>query len=96
VCYCPLGSIGQQDASQYPQAVLAFIPLTFSASWGSLTYTLIGGTAVGTVLALVFLPALYSSWFKVKPAVRAKNEAEQLVHLKSPLPEQGGRIRDHG
>ena len=48
-------------------AVLAFIPLTFSTFWGSLAYTLIGGTAVGTVLTLVFLPALYSIWFRVKP-----------------------------
>ena len=45
-------------------AVLAFIPLTFSVFWGSLAFTLIGGTAVGTVLTLVFLPALYSIWFK--------------------------------
>ena len=43
--------------------VLAFIPLTHSALWGSLAYTLIGGTAVGTALTLVFLPALYSIWF---------------------------------
>jgi hypothetical protein len=35
--------------------------------WGSLAYTLIGGTAAGTVLTLVFLPALYSIWFRVKP-----------------------------
>ncbi len=48
-------------------AVLAFIPLTFSTFWGSLAYTLIGGTAVGTLLTLVFLPALYSIWFRVKP-----------------------------
>jgi multidrug efflux pump subunit AcrB len=48
-------------------AVLAFIPLTFSAFWGSLAYTLIGGTAVGTLLTLIFLPALYSIWFRVKP-----------------------------
>jgi multidrug efflux pump subunit AcrB len=48
-------------------AVLAFIPLTFSVFWGSLAYTLIGGTAVGTVLTLLFLPALYSIWFRVKP-----------------------------
>src|SRR5713226_1441725 len=48
-------------------AVLAFIPLTFSVFWGSLAYTLIGGTAVGTVLTLVFLPALYSIWFKIRP-----------------------------
>ena len=31
-------------------AVLAFIPLTHSVFWGSMAYTLIGGTAVGTVL----------------------------------------------
>src|SRR5438270_7709568 len=48
-------------------AVLAFIPLTRSVFWGSMAYTLIGGTAVGTVLILVFLPALYAIWFRVKP-----------------------------
>ena len=35
--------------------------------WGSMAYTLIGGTAVGTVLILLFLPALYAAWFRVKP-----------------------------
>ncbi len=35
-------------------AVLAFIPLTQSVFWGSMAYTLIGGTAAGTVLILVF------------------------------------------
>lgn len=48
-------------------AVLAFIPLTHSVFWGSMAYTLIGGTAVGTVLILLFLPALYAAWFRVKP-----------------------------
>jgi len=48
-------------------AVLAFIPLTQSVFWGSMAYTLIGGTAVGTVLILVFLPALYAIWFRVRP-----------------------------
>jgi multidrug efflux pump subunit AcrB len=49
-------------------AVFAFIPLTFSVFWGSLAFTLIGGTIGGTVLTLVFLPALYSVWFKIRPA----------------------------
>ncbi|MGY4343751.1 putative RND superfamily exporter protein [Bradyrhizobium sp. GM7.3] len=44
-------------------AVLAFIPLTHSVFWGSMAYTLIGGTAVGKVLILLFLPALYVAWF---------------------------------
>jgi multidrug efflux pump subunit AcrB len=49
-------------------AVLAFIPLTFSVFWGSLAFTLIGGTIGGTALTLVFLPALYAIWFKIAPA----------------------------
>jgi multidrug efflux pump subunit AcrB len=48
-------------------AVLAFIPLTHSVFWGSMAYTLIGGTAAGTVLILLFLPALYAAWFRIKP-----------------------------
>jgi multidrug efflux pump subunit AcrB len=48
-------------------AVLAFIPLTQSVFWGSMAYTLIGGTAVGTVLILLFLPALYAIWFRIRP-----------------------------
>ncbi|MGH8351406.1 MAG: efflux RND transporter permease subunit [Pseudomonas sp.] len=48
-------------------AMLAFIPLTHSVFWGTLAYTLIGGTFAGTVLTLVFLPAMYSLWFKIKP-----------------------------
>lgn len=46
-------------------AILAFIPLTHSVFWGTLAYTLIGGTFAGTVLTLVFLPAMYSIWFKI-------------------------------
>lgn len=48
-------------------AILAFIPLTHSIFWGTLAYTLIGGTFAGTVLTLVFLPAMYAIWFKIRP-----------------------------
>jgi multidrug efflux pump subunit AcrB len=55
-------------------AVLAFVPLTLSSFWGPLAYTLIGGVLVGTVLTLLFLPALYAVWFEVRrpgaPAVQ--------------------------
>jgi Cu/Ag efflux pump CusA len=50
--------------------VLAFIPLTHSVFWGSMAYVLIGGTAVGTVMTLAFLPALYAIWFRVSPSDR--------------------------
>ena len=51
-------------------AVLAFIPLTRSVFWGSMAYTLIGGTALGTFITLFFLPALYSIWFGIKSETR--------------------------
>jgi len=51
-------------------AMLAFIPLTHSVFWGTLAYTLIGGTFGGTVLTLVFLPALYAIWFRIEPIVK--------------------------
>ena len=46
-------------------AMLAFIPLTHSVFWGALAYVLIGGVGVGTLLTLLFLPALYALWFRV-------------------------------
>jgi multidrug efflux pump subunit AcrB len=49
-------------------AVLAFIPLTTNVFWGSMAVTLIGGTIGGTVLTLLFLPALYAIWFRIRAA----------------------------
>ncbi|ELN9578450.1 MULTISPECIES: efflux RND transporter permease subunit [Enterobacter] len=48
-------------------AVLAFIPLTHSVFWGTLAWTLIGGTLGGTIVTLVFLPAMYAIWFRIRP-----------------------------
>ncbi|MBE8718285.1 efflux RND transporter permease subunit [Cellvibrio polysaccharolyticus] len=48
-------------------AVFAFIPLTQSVFWGALAYTLIGGTLAGTLLTLMFLPAMYAIWYKIQP-----------------------------
>ena len=47
-------------------AILAFIPLTHSVFWGTLAYTLIGGTLGGTIMTLVFLPAMYAIWFRIR------------------------------
>ena len=48
-------------------AVLAMIPLSRSAFYGSMAISIMGGLIVGTVLTLVFLPALYAAWFRVRP-----------------------------
>ncbi|MEG4683763.1 efflux RND transporter permease subunit [Enterobacter cloacae] len=60
-------------------AVLAFIPLTHSVFWGTLAYTLIGGTLGGTIVTLVFLPAMYAIWFRIRPAEqRVQRTAESV------------------
>ncbi len=67
-------------------AVLAFIPLTHSVFWGSMAYTLIGGTAIGTVLILLFLPALYAAWFRIKPAATDERLKEKQDSKPQRLP----------
>jgi len=47
-------------------AVLAMIPLSRSAFYGSMAVAIMGGLIVGTVLTLVFLPVLYATWFRVR------------------------------
>ncbi|VTU19062.1 Cation efflux system protein CzcA [Variovorax sp. PBL-H6] len=58
-------------------AILAFIPLTHSVFWGALAYTLIGGTFAGTVLTLVFLPAMYAIWFRIRPEDASRSLVEK-------------------
>lgn len=60
-------------------AILAFIPLTHSVFWGTLAYTLIGGTFAGTILTLVFLPAMYSIWFNIRPGNHSRNEKKMDI-----------------
>ena len=48
-------------------AVLAMIPLSRSAFFGPMAVAIMGGLTVATVLTLLFLPALYAAWFKVRP-----------------------------
>src|SRR5258706_4926150 len=49
-----------------PAAVLAMIPLTRSAFYGPMAVAIMGGLVVATLLTLLFLPALYAAWFRVK------------------------------
>ncbi|MEO7754975.1 MAG: efflux RND transporter permease subunit, partial [Dokdonella sp.] len=47
-------------------AVLALIPLLRSNFFGPMATALMGGITVATVLTLLYLPALYAIWFRVK------------------------------
>jgi multidrug efflux pump len=65
-------------------AMLAMIPLTDNVLWGPMAVAIIGGLLVATVLTLLFVPALYAAWYRVKrpqevpaglPLVRSEPEA---------------------
>ena len=47
-------------------AILAMIPLSRSIFWGPMAITMMGGLLVATILTLLFLPALYAFWFRVR------------------------------
>jgi multidrug efflux pump len=47
-------------------AVLAMIPLSRSVFWGPMAIAIMGGLVIATALTLLFLPALYAAWFRVK------------------------------
>lgn len=47
-------------------ASLALIPIAREVFWGPMAYAMMGGIIVGTVLTLLFLPALYIAWFRIK------------------------------
>ncbi|AMJ59399.1 efflux RND transporter permease subunit [Bosea sp. PAMC 26642] len=47
-------------------ASLALIPISHEVFWGPMAYAMMGGIIVGTLLTLLFLPALYVAWFGIK------------------------------
>ncbi|AXA23741.1 efflux RND transporter permease subunit [Pseudomonas putida] len=47
-------------------AVLAMIPLSRSVFYGPMAVAIMGGLIVATALTLLFLPALYAAWFRVR------------------------------
>ncbi len=46
-------------------ASLALIPIAREIFWGPMAYAMMGGIIVGTLLTLLFLPALYVAWFRI-------------------------------
>ena len=47
-------------------SVLAMIPLSRSIFFGPMAVAIMGGLIVATALTLLFLPALYAAWFRVR------------------------------
>ena len=51
--------------------VLGMIPIAPTIFWGPMAYAIMGGLLVATVLTLIFLPALYITWFRVQEPAAA-------------------------
>jgi multidrug efflux pump len=56
-------------------ASLALIPISREVFWGPMAYAMMGGIIVGTLLTLLFLPALYVAWFRIKEPKHTASEA---------------------
>ena len=64
-------------------AIFAMVPLSRSVFFGPMAVALMGGLLVATALTLLFLPALYAAWFRVKQP--ASVEAPPVRHVPPPL-----------
>ena len=64
-------------------AILGMIPIAPTVFWGPMAYAIMGGLAIATALTLVFLPALYVAWFRIK---RPDPTPAQNMNIE-PLPE---------
>ncbi|MBV8914170.1 MAG: efflux RND transporter permease subunit, partial [Acetobacteraceae bacterium] len=47
-------------------AILGMVPIAPTIFWGPMAYAIMGGLAGATLLTLVFLPALYVAWFRIR------------------------------
>ena len=65
-------------------AIFAMVPLSRSVFWGPMAVALMGGLLVATALTLLFLPALYAAWFRVKKP-EAAAESSPAHHAPPPL-----------
>ena len=70
-------------------AVLAMIPLTRSVFWGPMAISIMGGLVVATALTLVFVPALYAAWFRIRRDSPAQAPAEATPALGARLADEG-------
>jgi multidrug efflux pump subunit AcrB len=55
-------------------ASLAMIPIAREVFWGPMAYAMIGGISVATLLTLLFLPALYVAWYRVREPKQNKDD----------------------
>jgi len=73
-------------------ASLGLIPIAREIFWGPMAYAMMGGIIVGTVLTLLFLPALYVAWFRIKEP-NAEADADSKACLGQPAIVESRELR---
>jgi multidrug efflux pump len=71
-------------------ATLGMVPIAPTVFWGPMAYAIMGGLTVATVLTLIFLPALYVAWFRIK---RPDPDARENMHIEELLEIHLGGLR---
>lgn len=65
-------------------AILGMVPIMRDVFWGPMAFAIIGGLAGATLLTLLFLPALYIAWFRIR-----EDEANE-----STAPEERAAVKE--
>jgi multidrug efflux pump subunit AcrB len=72
-------------------ASLGMIPIAREVFWGPMAYAMIGGIIIATLLTLLFLPALYVAWYKIKEPTQEQRETFEQEKKRRAQEEE----RDH-
>lgn len=65
-------------------AILGMIPIAPTVFWGPMAYAVMGGLVGATLLTLVFLPALYVAWFRIRPISAPQTVPDAILVLTRP------------
>jgi uncharacterized membrane protein len=71
------------------------IPIAREVFWGPMAYAMIGGIIIATLLTLLFLPALYVAWYKIKEPTQEQREKSE-EEKKRKAEEQGSDEENGG
>lgn len=75
-------------------AILGMVPIAPTVFWGPMAYAVMGGLVVATLLTLVFLPALYVAWFRIKPISEPQATIPEVLPTLAPV-DSAGEVRSH-
>ena len=67
-------------------AILAMVPLSESAFWGPMAFTIMGGLSLATLMTLFLLPSIYALWFRKSLGTAVARPSEVAIPEGAPAP----------